>query len=315
MKPLNEDNGLHQWQDDPTWQESVYLSWYDAEARIGGTHRLAIRPNQELSNIWCGVYDGDRAIFRHVAEDIPLDWSRNDENGFAAGPIRLYHDGTSLRLLLEAPDCRVDLRVEDFVGSLKGFDDGGKMQSIHKNHFSLHCGVRGTVTMGGEVREVNGLGWRDHSWGPRRWDTILTHRAVGGNFGPDFQFHSMALLVLGGQIQRRGHVVRNGVIVPMTNFQTVVHLLEDGVTAIGGHVEMAFEDGSEFRFDCTVPQGVFTELEGYIGFYGVGPCLSSDGRSGICNFEVTNNARCGAAPLSAVLRNTLANGYHLRPPE
>ncbi len=41
-----------------------------------------------------------------------------------------------------------------------------------KAHYEQHMKVHGTVEVDGEVMQIDGLGLRDHSWGPRYWQAI-----------------------------------------------------------------------------------------------------------------------------------------------
>ena len=42
------------------------------------------------------------------------------------------------------------------------------------------------VDIDGEVMQIDGLGLRDHSWGPRYWQAIHSYRWLTINFAPDF---------------------------------------------------------------------------------------------------------------------------------
>jgi hypothetical protein len=46
--------------------------------------------------------------------------------------------------------------------------------------------VRGTIDVDGQTYEIDGLGLRDHSWGPRYWQAIHSYRWLTINFAPDF---------------------------------------------------------------------------------------------------------------------------------
>ena len=49
--------------------------------------------------------------------------------------------------------------------------------------------VTGTVTIGDETFDLaDGLGLRDHSWGPRYWQAIWWYRWLTVNLGPDVGF-------------------------------------------------------------------------------------------------------------------------------
>lgn len=58
-----------------------------------------------------------------------------------------------------------------------------------KNHYEQHMLARGFIEIEGEGRrEIEGFGLRDHSWGPRYWQSIESYRWVTGNFSKDFGF-------------------------------------------------------------------------------------------------------------------------------
>ena len=77
-------------------------------------------------------------------------------------------------------------------------------KSFARGHTEQHMGVSGVVTVGDERFElVDGLGLRDHSWGPRYWQSIWWYRWLTGNLGPDLGF---ALTVSGTEDgARRSH--------------------------------------------------------------------------------------------------------------
>ena len=61
--------------------------------------------------------------------------------------------------------------------------------------------VTGTVTVGDESFAItDGLGLRDHSWGPRYWQNIWWYRWLTVNLGPDLGF---ATTVSGDEADRR----------------------------------------------------------------------------------------------------------------
>ena len=64
--------------------------------------------------------------------------------------------------------------------------------------------------MGDESWNLDGLGLRDHSWGPRSWQAPWWYRWLTGNLGPD---HGFALSLIAGQDGSRhasGVILRDG---------------------------------------------------------------------------------------------------------
>ena len=58
-----------------------------------------------------------------------------------------------------------------------------------RGHTEQHMAITGTVTVGDESSTItDGLGLRDHSWGPRFWQNIWWYRWLTVNLGPDLGF-------------------------------------------------------------------------------------------------------------------------------
>src|SRR5207244_4490311 len=81
----------HQPGRDLWWQESVFVSWWDERARLGGVFRLGHEPNQGLANVWLGLVSEDGRRFRFCNSTIPLTDSDRADGNLSAhhGPRRL----------------------------------------------------------------------------------------------------------------------------------------------------------------------------------------------------------------------------------
>lgn len=51
-----------------------------------------------------------------------------------------------------------------------------------KAHYQQHCRVSGTIVFGDERLELEGVGMRDHSWGPRDLSQLGNHVWIYGEF-------------------------------------------------------------------------------------------------------------------------------------
>ncbi len=65
--------------------------------------------------------------------------------------------------------------AEDAVGGIVGAED-----SIATGHYQGPCRVQGTIRLGDREQTITGLGFRDHSWGPRVWQGPRYWRWVSG---------------------------------------------------------------------------------------------------------------------------------------
>jgi hypothetical protein len=92
----------------------------------------------------------------------------------------------------------VDL-VHTGVGPLYGHvGQPGDGNDFARAHYEQHMHVEGTIQVEGEPAiTISGNGLRDHSWGPRYWQSIRSYRWITGNFGDDL---GMVLSIVGDRI-------------------------------------------------------------------------------------------------------------------
>src|SRR5690606_38395745 len=113
-----------------------------------------------------------------------------------ADPRRAFRDNPMV-------PCRVALDItgiSPMYGGRPVREDGSDFEvdaekSFAKAHYEQHIAAVGTITVGDEVIDVDGLGLRDKSWGPRYWQAVTWYRWLPLVFGPDF---AMMLSLVGG---------------------------------------------------------------------------------------------------------------------
>jgi hypothetical protein len=293
------------------WQESVALAWHDPSAGIGGFFRIGHEPHHEggIAVITGGVVADDGRGFRRNATN-PLTGADRPATGFAArgGTYRHEYD-RGLRFRVEDDGCTADLAMEDFYPRTDFFpkDAGSLVDEIASNHFETSGRVTGTVTLGDRSYAIDGLGHRDHSWGVRRWETILNHRWTPMVFGPDLSLGAIVWHAADGSIGGFGYVVRDGEITRTSDVRVVVELEADGITAGGATTTIVLPDGERFEARLTPAGGVLNEQHGVAWVDAVGRA-ELGGRTGFCDVEMSTNPRAGAGPVTAFLGGQTREG-------
>src|SRR3546814_10349617 len=90
---------------------------------------------------------------------------------------------------------------------------GSLSRSFAANHFEAAGEVKGEARIGGKRIAIDGLCYRDHSWGVRDWSAaLLTHRWFTGTFGPALSFGLTTWHDADGIMSSFGFVVREGVV-------------------------------------------------------------------------------------------------------
>ncbi len=201
-----EDDYTHTLGPEPNFNESVYFNFFDREHRRGGFIRIGNRANEGYAEMTVVIFNPDgSALFNYKKPKI----SSND--GWDAGGakvdvvtagehLRTCYDGSAVALedprtmadprtaFTENPFKKVRLDLEHRgVGPLYGHvgdpDDGNDFARAHTEQ---HMKVTGTLQIEGEPEHtIEGHGLRDHSWGPRYWQSTPSYRWITGNFGDD----------------------------------------------------------------------------------------------------------------------------------
>lgn len=302
-----EDEGLHACGPDIDWQESVFLAWRDPVTGIGGDHRIGNELNRGVSNMWCGVYTDAKNRFRLNAEGIALQRLEN-AYGLQCGPQRMFHDGRSLRFLLDTDDCRVDLEITDIPLSEHWLENTGVMLTSQSNHYDIHCTVKGTARIADQSVAVSGYGWRDHSWGVRKWDQILHHRCLSGNFGEGYIFDFFSMLFANGTLVKGGRITENGNRESIHSFDFVVGMADDCLTAQSATVRGRRPSGQEFDLHFDLADGVVVQTREYVGVEAVGEIKTTGTKPGFGYFALSSNARAGRAFPVLALHSVMKNG-------
>jgi hypothetical protein len=215
------------------------FNFYDRAAGTGGFVRLGNRPNEGYAEMtFCAFLPGDRALFDF--RRVPI----ADNAAYAAGGmrfdvvapferLRVAYDGPAVHLddpramadparaFKDNPRRDVHLALE-YTGVSPMY--GGVADAEHpemtfaKAHYEQHVAARGTLAIDGAVTPLDGLGLRDHSWGPRSWQSPSFYRWLTCEFDRDFGFMGSQIVTQGGSELLGGFVYRDGRNHPVRRF-------------------------------------------------------------------------------------------------
>ena len=242
LKPSDEFN--HPVDDLPNFNESVYCSGWDPNLKAGVWMRMGRRVNEGHAELSVLAYLPDgRLACQFQRPDI----GSNEE--FVAGGlryevlepfqrIRMVYEGELL--ILDDPEMLRDPkqmfetapRVQGrMLLEAQGVSPahGGEPVSrdyehrmfygydFSRGHFNQHVASTGEMVLGDERWEIDGFGWRDHSWGPRFWQEIWFYRLFMANFGPDRALMLLKNSLENGTTKRLGVLLVDGVYEEITD--------------------------------------------------------------------------------------------------
>lgn len=299
--------------DDPEWQESTFVAWWDEDAGIGGMHRIGHEVNLGLGNAWVGMYtrDGDRLAVHEP--EIPLrDGDRTPDGVSKVGDVYTVRNSPhGVQWSLNHDECTAELELTPFYAPTHLWDDKTE-STVHADiaprHYENAGQVRGEVTFRGKTVEIgNGLFYRDISWGCRRYRKILSARWMGGTFGPDLSFGSLLWQQPDGSVTRVGYTVRDGEIFRTEDVDIVVYTEPDGYTHRGGWGVIGAGSDQELLLDVRLVDGAVFGQRAWQELNTLSVAQSADGRTGFVDLHCINNARGGVEPvrygISAAVKN------------
>ncbi|OAI40897.1 hypothetical protein AYO38_04815 [bacterium SCGC AG-212-C10] len=264
-----EDDYTHPLGPEENFNESVYFNFFDRKNNRGGFLRIGNRANEGHAEMTVIVYNSDgSAFFNYKRPQI----TTND--GWDAGglkvdvlvpgeSIRTSYEGSAVflkdpREMREPGDAfkqnphkkiKLDL-VHDGVGPIYGHvgDPNDSSNQFARAHYEQHMKVTGTLEIEGEGSvEITGHGLRDHSWGPRYWQSTPSYRWITGNFGDDL---GMVINVSGG---RAGGVLHKGQeLVRITDVKLDTTYEGDSNYHNGLKAEITLENGDKHTIEGKV---------------------------------------------------------------
>jgi hypothetical protein len=309
------DEVPHEIGEHPLWQESVFLVWADMKQGIFGFHRIGQECNANegrgMVTSWNGIATRDGVRFGRYLF-VPMRPEDRHPSGFGAGGVvSMDYDGTT-RWRIDDPDCTMDLVSTDYTPRFDLFKDTGSVvENFAKGHIEVGGDIKGTVRLGDTTYTIEGMAYRDHSWGKRDRSTMLSHRWIAGTVGPELTFNATAWHGTDGTLLTYGIVCRNGEISYARHVDIVVHMEIDAVSHRGGVLTMTLEDGEVIALHPKLVDGFLTQHHNT----GVVDALCEvewNGLKGFCDFEISTNPRAGTAPIASLVRATRAQGISMR---
>jgi len=206
-----QDDYTHPLGPQQNFNESMYFNFFDRAKKSGGFLRLGNRANEGYAEMTLTLYMPDGSVLFQFKRPEITNNDAMDAGGMrfeAIAPmekLRTTYEGSAVYLTEPAQmvdpreafrnnpfrKVKVDL-LHESAGPVYGSTGGNRKivdasKEFGKAHYEQHMVVRGTVEVEGEAPiAIDGLGLRDHSWGPRYWQAIHSYRWLTINFAPDF---------------------------------------------------------------------------------------------------------------------------------
>ncbi len=229
VKP--EDDYMHANTGESNFNESMYFNFYDRKQKLGGFVRVGNRANEKYAEVTITVYQPDgTCLFNYKRPEIA------DNSAFDAGGmkfevlepfkhLRVSYDGHAVYLkqpldledprkaFTSNPHIPVQLNL-DYYGLSPMYGGESDVQNTEmtfaKGHTEQHVKAVGKIVIDGKKYALNALGLRDHSWGPRSWQSPKYYRWLTCEFDENFGFMGSQIVMQSGLEVLSGFVFKDG---------------------------------------------------------------------------------------------------------
>ena len=233
MRPEHEL--MHRPDGSVNFNESAYTNAFDTTSPVGGWMRLGNRVNEGYAELSVCLYLPDGRIACQFKRPGIETNDRFDAGGLSysvveplrsvsmtyEGDLIIVHDPEALRepqaLFAEGPRLPGQVhwvhQAESPVHGGEPADDSVQTmygRDFSLGHFNQHSRARGEIRIGDERWEIDGRGWRDHSWGPRYWQAIYFYRLFIANFPNGDGFMLLKITDKEGRVRREGVLLVDG---------------------------------------------------------------------------------------------------------
>jgi hypothetical protein len=298
------------------WQESFVLHFFDIKGHLGAYLRLGHEPNYNGGefNQFCNIVSPDGIWHRIEATPIKAGDVTQNSVSAKAGALRYAFDGNRVHWQIREPGVEADLVLHDFHAAIDGYPKTGAVSEYAPQHVEVAVRVTGTITTQGNTYDVDGIGIRDHGWGIRTWDAMVSHRWTVGVFDKDNSFCALTIHTTDDYYAKFGWVVRGDTVIYAENVDIVTYTEADGVSNRGGVTRMNLTTGEVF-------EATFKPLTPCVTSWIHGTLLVDNfcevhwgDKIGVGDFESNSNMMRGAhRPLKFDAGTVDTNGWHPYP--
>ncbi len=248
IKPaVEKDEYTHTPTDESNYNESMYFNFFDHTKVVGGFVRIGNRPNEGYAEVTFLYYmPGQNLLFFFQRPEI------SDNEAFLAANMEfkvvnpfkelgIFYQGQAFHLTdpysLEDPKkafsqartraVNLELTVRGLSPIYGGISDsdavGSEEIQFAQAHYEQQIYSTGFLEIDGERTQIEAMGLRDHSWGPRYWQAPKYYRWLTVQFRPDLALMLSYFVSPSEKVTAGGFLYRDGenTLINEVDIQTV----------------------------------------------------------------------------------------------
>ena len=221
------DDGNHAPGSQPLWQESSFVAFVDPARGLAGLHRIGMHPNRGEASVYSWTQVAGNIVSRAKRTGLSLPEGSVTGTTLEGVSFETPEPLRSCRIRVDRDGIRTDVLFESFTGPVQmNMDVAGA--TIGAGHYDSLGRVRGTIHASGRDHPVDGVGFLDHSWGPRDAGSILAHRWFMAVLDADNHVNTFPTWGPKGRMML-GYLMLDGTFSFVADVQSELHLSDDHI--------------------------------------------------------------------------------------
>ncbi|MET0987389.1 MAG: hypothetical protein ABW034_18495 [Steroidobacteraceae bacterium] len=274
------DNENHPPGTSPLWQESSVFYFSDPGKGVTAFHRIGILFNREIANIYSWTSIGGKVVSRAKRTRLPIPTGPTTGTSLDGLTFTTLDPLIEYRIQVDRDGVETDVVFKAFTGPVTMDADAGGLR-VAARHYNMLAQVTGTVRAGGSTTPIDGVGFIDHSWGPRDLTSVIGHRFFMCVFDENNYVSAAPQVGVAGR-GMVGYLRFDGELSMVTDVQSVLYLGDDNLRLEGCRASITDRLGRKIVLKGTTVGEYNVQPLGH-GYFAVQHgCLydSDDGRRG-----------------------------------
>jgi hypothetical protein len=258
---------------EPEWNESYYLAFYDNQQQIGGVSRLGYKPNKEESMAFFFLFlpDGSAGgyfqekklkVFNDSLTVSGMTHKWNPDGTWTylfKGNMIIVDDPNDLPTVRENPSLisrvsNAEMELEFIpISDVYEYSEYMTEESLElgkkagDKHWEQVANISGTLVLGEKVYEFkNIMGQRDHTYGVRDWTGVGNWLYYVIWFDEDLALNPAAIVGEDGRLSTGGFIFKEGENIPLKTINIIEQKFDDRGMPIDSKLELEDYNGEKY---------------------------------------------------------------------
>ena len=204
-----QDDLIHSTGSEENWRESYSFDFFDPTSRLSGFGLLGVNPNAQAGDCVFALWRDDVLLVKTAKWDysVPREIAEERQH-FGSLGFHLVAPFKTWEMTYDDGYCRLDLTFESIHAPYSWAQSGQTSALPSSHHYQQQGRYRGVVRVGKDSFPVQGLGARDHGWGPDLRGSVRRWVSASAQFSERLAFQTLHVTLADGRNLLFGYVFR-----------------------------------------------------------------------------------------------------------